>query len=35
MRMTAHEQRYPTIQGPGIAVSTVARLYDVMERRAE
>jgi len=33
--MTAHKAHYTTIQGPGIAVSTVARIYDVMERRAE
>lgn len=33
--MTAHKAHYPTIPGPGISASTVSRLYEVMEHRAE
>jgi len=33
--LTAHKGHYPTIPGPGIAVSTVSRLYEVIEGRAE
>jgi cyclase len=33
--LTAHQAHYPTIPGPGIAVSTVSRLYEVIEGRAE
>src|SRR5471032_2507301 len=33
--MTAHKTHYPTIPGPGIAASTVSRMFEVMERRAD
>jgi len=33
--MSGHKAHYPTITAPGIAPTTVARLYDVMDRRAE
>jgi len=33
--MTAHKEHYPAIAGPGIAVSTVSRLYEVIEGRAD
>ena len=33
--MTAHKAHYATIPGPGIAPSTVARIYEVMEGRAD
>ena len=33
--MTSHKNRYPTITAPGVAPIGVARMYDVMEGRAE
>jgi cyclase len=33
--MTAHKSHYPAIPGPGISASTVSRIYEVIERRAE
>lgn len=33
--MTAHRSHYPAIQGPGVNLPAVSRLYDVMEGRAE
>jgi cyclase len=33
--MTAHKAHYPTITGPGIPAAAMARLYEVIERRAE
>jgi len=33
--MTAHKTRYPSINGPGINPPAMARLYEVMEGRAE
>ena len=33
--MTAHKTHYPTIPGPGMAASTVSRMFEVMERRAD
>jgi len=33
--LTSHRLHYPTISGPGIAATTVARIYEVIEKRAE
>jgi cyclase len=33
--MTAHKTHYPTIPGPGIAATTVSRMFEVMEGRAD
>jgi len=33
--MTSHAPHYPAIQGPGIPVPMVSRMYEVMEGRAE
>jgi hypothetical protein len=33
--MTAHRPHYPTINGPDVNVPAVARMYEVMEHRAD
>jgi cyclase len=33
--MTAHKPHYPAINGPGVNVPAVARMYEVMEHRAD
>jgi cyclase len=33
--MTRHKTHFPAIQGPGVNVPAVSRLYEVIERRAE
>jgi glyoxylase-like metal-dependent hydrolase (beta-lactamase superfamily II) len=33
--MTAHKAHYPTINGPGLNLPAVSRMYDVMEQRAD
>ena len=33
--VTAHKTHYPTISGPGIAATTVSRMFEVMEGRAD
>jgi len=33
--MSPHKPRYPTIAGPGVPTSTVARIYEVIEKRAQ
>ena len=33
--MTAHTPHYPTINGPGVNAAAVARMYEVMEHRAD
>jgi hypothetical protein len=33
--MTAHKAHYPAINGPGVGAAAVARIYEVMEHRAD
>ena len=33
--LSAHKSHYPTINGPGVNPAAMARIYEVIERRAE
>jgi cyclase len=33
--LTAHKAHYPAINGPGVGAAAVARIYEVMEHRAD